>query len=62
MRAYCAGVALDDRGRLVTAGGRVLAVTGLGASIGEARERSYAGVACLAWPGMHHRTDIAALG
>ena len=57
----CAGVGADDAGRLVTAGGRVLNVTGRGRTIAVARERAYAGVAEISWPGMQHRTDIAAL-
>lgn len=57
---FTAGVAADEAGELVTAGGRVLYVTGTGATIDEARSRAYAGVAEIAWPGMHHRTDIAA--
>jgi phosphoribosylamine--glycine ligase len=57
---FCAGVARNDAGRLVTAGGRVLNVTGVGRSIQEARERAYAAVSRIRWPGMHHRTDIAA--
>jgi phosphoribosylamine--glycine ligase len=57
---FCAGVASDDAGRLVTAGGRVLDVTATGATIAEARERAYAAVSRIRWPGMHHRTDIAA--
>ena len=55
-----AGTALDERDRFVTAGGRVLGVTGTGATIAQARERAYAGVAKIDWPGMRHRTDIAA--
>ena len=43
-----------------TAGGRVLGVTALGGTIDEARSRAYEAVALLGWPGMHHRTDIAA--
>jgi phosphoribosylamine--glycine ligase len=56
---FCAGVGRNDDGRLVTAGGRVLNVTGVGASIEEARKRAYAAVERIAWPGMHHRADIA---
>jgi phosphoribosylamine--glycine ligase len=56
---FCAGVARDDAGRLVTAGGRVLDVTATGATIAEARERAYAAVDRIRWPGRHHRTDIA---
>lgn len=57
---YCAGVTAVD-GTLVTAGGRVLNVCGRGPSVERARERAYAGVACISWPGMHHRSDIAAV-
>ncbi len=46
---------------LVTAGGRVLGVTGLGDSLSEARKLAYEAVACLRWEGMHHRHDIAEL-
>jgi len=57
---FCAGVASDGAGRLVTAGGRVLDVTGMGPDLATARSRAYAAVACLRWPGMHVRHDIAA--
>jgi phosphoribosylamine--glycine ligase len=57
---FCAGVGSDDAGRLVTAGGRVLDVTATGVTIAEARERAYGAVSRIRWPGMHHRTDIAA--
>jgi len=56
---FCAGVGRNGDGRLVTAGGRVLNVTGVGDPIGEARQRAYAAVSRISWPGMHHRTDIA---
>jgi phosphoribosylamine---glycine ligase len=56
---FSAGVARDGEGRLVTAGGRVLAVTGTGPTIRDARDHAYAAVGCVCWPGMHHRTDIA---
>jgi phosphoribosylamine--glycine ligase len=57
---YCAGVANDSNGALVTAGGRVLDVTGMGTDIAAARRQAYQAVACLSWPGMHVRSDIAA--
>ncbi|WP_370249034.1 phosphoribosylamine--glycine ligase [Nocardioides sp.] len=53
-----AGTALQD-GRLVTAGGRVLAVVGTGGDLAAARAAAYAGVAEVAFPGAQHRTDIA---
>jgi phosphoribosylamine--glycine ligase len=45
---------------LVTAGGRVLAVTAAGGSIAAARGRAYAGVAAIDFAGKQFRTDIAA--
>jgi phosphoribosylamine--glycine ligase len=53
-----AGTAYRD-GRLVTAGGRVLAVTAVADDLGQARDRAYDGVACLEIRGAHHRSDIA---
>ncbi len=47
-------------GRVVTAGGRVLGVTALGDTIADARATAYRGVAAIHWPGMQHRSDIAA--
>jgi phosphoribosylamine---glycine ligase len=55
-----AGTALDGNGDVVTAGGRVLNVTALGPSPGEARERAYEAAGKIAFDGMQMRTDIAA--
>ncbi len=54
----------EGRRRLVTAGGRVLAVTSLGADLGEAMERAYTAMGRIEFEGMHYRRDIgrAALG
>lgn len=54
-----AGVKRNDDGALITGGGRVLNVVGRGATIEEAVEVAYSGVAELSWPGMHYRSDIA---
>jgi phosphoribosylamine--glycine ligase len=54
-----AGTAERD-GEIVTAGGRVLNVTGLGASPAEARDRAYDAARRIAFEGMQIRTDIAA--
>jgi phosphoribosylamine---glycine ligase len=54
-----AGTAERD-GEIVTAGGRVLNVTGLGASPAEARERAYDAAGRISFEGMQVRTDIAA--
>jgi phosphoribosylamine---glycine ligase len=47
-------------GQFVTAGGRVLNVTGLGATAAEARDRAYAAVERIEFDGRQARTDIAA--
>jgi phosphoribosylamine--glycine ligase len=56
---FHAGTARSD-GRLVTAGGRVLGVTALGADIEQARARAYQAVARIRFHGAHYRSDIAA--
>jgi phosphoribosylamine--glycine ligase len=56
---FCAGVARGPAGDLVTAGGRVLAVTGTGASVAAARDHAYRAAQLISWPGLYHRTDIA---
>jgi phosphoribosylamine--glycine ligase len=56
---FAAGVARDGDGRLVTAGGRVLAVTGTGATVAAARSHAYAAAGRISWRGMHYRRDIA---
>jgi phosphoribosylamine--glycine ligase len=55
---FHAGTAIRD-GRLVSAGGRVLNVTGLGESLAEARKRAYAGIEHISFPGEHFRRDVA---
>jgi phosphoribosylamine--glycine ligase len=54
-----AGTAEVD-GRLVTAGGRVLNVTGVGVTPSEARERAYAAAGRIQFDGRQLRSDIAA--
>lgn len=55
-----AGTARGEDGTLVTAGGRVLAVTAVGSDVAEARARAYEAVEKIRIDGSHHRTDIAA--
>lgn len=59
VRIYHAGTALAA-GQTVTAGGRVLAVTGVGASLGQAHARAYAAADAIQFTGKHFRRDIAA--
>jgi phosphoribosylamine--glycine ligase len=58
VRVFHAGTALDDE-ELVTAGGRVLAVSAVGKDLAEARQRAYAAVGQIRIKGSQHRTDIA---
>ena len=55
------GVAGDaaENGAVVTAGGRVLTVVGAGATLREARDKAYDGVAKIDFTDMHYRRDIA---
>jgi len=46
-------------GQIVTAGGRVLAVTALGSTIEAARARAYEAVACIHFENCRYRRDIA---
>ncbi len=59
---YHAGTARDSKGNLVTAGGRVLAITALDKTIADARDRVYAVIEqCnVGFAGMQYRDDIAA--
>lgn len=54
-----AGTALDGQGRLVSSGGRVLSVVGVGSSLAAARSAAYEGVAKIDLADSHHRSDIA---
>lgn len=56
---FHAGTRRED-GALVTAGGRVLAVSALGPTVADARERAYAAADRITWPGRQCRRDIAA--
>ena len=55
---YHAGTRLDDQGRLLTNGGRVLCVTSLADSIPQALLKSYQELSKISWNGMYYRRDI----
>jgi len=57
---FHAGTAEGPRGKVVTNGGRVLAITGLGDTFQQARERAYQAVNRIRFEGEYHRTDIGA--
>ena len=53
-----AGTTRRDDGAIVSSGGRVLSVVGMGADLSEARARAYQILASIRLPGGHFRTDI----
>jgi phosphoribosylamine--glycine ligase len=54
---FHAGTALKED-QMITNGGRVLGVTGLGEDIPRAIEKAYQAVKKISWDGVHYRTDI----
>lgn len=58
---FHAGTKMQD-GRLVTAGGRVLGVTGRGATLAEAIHRTYEACEAIRFEGMQYRRDIGRKG
>ncbi|MFF4230635.1 phosphoribosylamine--glycine ligase [Streptomyces sp. NPDC001820] len=60
-RIFHANTALDERGRAVSSGGRVLHLVGTGATLDEARAHAYTQIERVSFPGMRYRTDIGEL-
>jgi phosphoribosylamine--glycine ligase len=56
-KVFHAGTRLKD-GSVVTSGGRVLCVCGLGDSVAAAQATAYHALAKIAWDGVHFRRDI----
>lgn len=57
---FHAGTKFDEKGNIVTNGGRVLGVTAWGKNLKEARDKAYDGVNLIHFEGMQYRKDIAA--
>jgi len=55
---FFSGVRRTNNG-LLTDGGRVLTITGMGATLEKARNLTYEAVSQISWPGMQKREDIA---
>ncbi len=55
---FHAGTAYRDE-RLVTSGGRILDVTGVAATVADARDLAYRAVGRISFPGLRYRRDIA---
>ena len=58
VEVFHAGTRRNAAGKLVAAGGRVLAISALGADIGEARSLAYAAIRKIRWHGGFYRRDI----
>ena len=55
---FHAGTALDAGGSLISNGGRVLSVTGVGDTLADARANAYRAAEHIQFDGAHHRRDI----
>lgn len=60
VEVFHAGTARDDEGRLVSAGGRVLGVTAVGASLAKAAESAYRACDSIRFSAKYYRRDIGA--
>ncbi len=60
VQIFHAGTAMNAKGEIITAGGRVLSVTAVGDDLTEARDRAYAAAELINFPGKQMRTDIGA--
>jgi phosphoribosylamine--glycine ligase len=56
---FHAGTKLDNAGRIVTAGGRVLTVVATGETLAMARQKVYNNISRVSFKGAHYRKDIA---
>ena len=61
VQVFHAGTRRNSAGKLVAAGGRVLAISALGHDIGEARALAYAAIRKIRWHGGFYRRDIGAV-
>ena len=57
-KVFHAGTAADDAGNIVSAGGRVLCVVGLGDDVAQAKAQAYRGVDAVRFADMQYRRDI----
>jgi phosphoribosylamine--glycine ligase len=58
VKVYHSGTKRGPSGEILSAGGRVLAVTALGRDRGEARMKAYGAISKVRFEGMHYRRDI----
>jgi len=55
---FHAGTKVSDSGEILTNGGRVLAITGMGKDISSALENAYSRASEVCWDGIYYRKDI----
>ncbi|MDO5638879.1 MAG: phosphoribosylamine--glycine ligase [Neisseria sp.] len=58
-KVFHAGTAGNDKGEILTNGGRVLCVVGLGNDVAAAKAKAYQALAAIHFDGMQYRKDIA---
>lgn len=58
-KVFQAGTSLDEKGQVLTNGGRVLCVTALGKTVTDAQALAYQKVKQIQWKDAYYRTDIA---
>ena len=58
-KVFHAGTAVNERGEVITNGGRVLCVVGLGDDVAAAKQQAYRALAEIEFDGMQYRADIA---
>ena len=58
-KVFHAGTALNENGKVVTNGGRVLCVVGLGDNVAAAKTKAYQAVQKISFDGIQYRKDIA---
>ena len=58
VKIFHAGTSIDEHGRVVTSGGRVLTLCALGENIREARDRAYQWIAHIGFEDAFYRSDI----
>ncbi len=58
-KVFHAGTAVNERGEIITNGGRVLCVVGLADDVATAKQQAYRALAEIEFDGMQYRTDIA---
>jgi phosphoribosylamine--glycine ligase len=57
-KVFHAGTTLNEAGKVVTSGGRVLCAVGLGTTVRTAQKQAYELAGAICWEGLQYRKDI----